>query len=394
MKTALRNDIYWVGVVDWNIRDFHGYTTTRGSTYNAYLVLDEKIALIDTVKEHFADEFLARLREHVDPKDIAYIVSNHTEPDHSGNIQAVLEIAPNATLVASPRGVKGLAAYYGPTRRVQEVKTGDEISLGKRTLHFINTPMLHWPDSMFTYVPEEKLLFSMDAFGQHFATSGRFDDEVPFDVLMAEAKKYYANIVMPFGKIVARTLDAAKDLAIETIACSHGVIWRKYVSEIVSAYADWPVCKAVPKVLVIYDTMWESTEIMARAVLEGVAAEGVDCRLLRVSKNDLTDLATEMLDTACVAVGSPTLNNGMLPTVAEFLTYIAGLKPTGKAGLAFGSHGWSGGGAEQAAGLLEKTGVELIREPITCVFRPDEAVLDQCRKAGAALAAKAKAVAG
>ncbi len=393
MNVPLRDDIYWVGAVDWNVRDFHGYTTRRGSTYNAYLILDEKVALIDSVKEPFAEDLLGHIRAHVDPAKIDYVVSNHSEPDHSGSLYHVLEAAPNAELIATAKGAATLQTYYGE-RNIRTVKTGDEVALGKRTLQFVTTAMLHWPDSMFTYVPEEKLLFSMDAFGQHLASSGRFDDEVPFDIVMAEAKKYYANILMIFGKLVAKTLPVAHALDIETIAPSHGVMWRKHIAEILSKYEDWAVCKPAAKVLVVYESMWHSTELMAEAIHEGAAAEGVACQYLRLSVNDITDLATEMLDTACVAVGTSTLNNGMLPRTAAFLTYMTGLKPVGKVGLAFGSHGWSGGGASQASAMLETAGIELMREPLTCSYKPTAQVLAQCRQAGAALAAKAKELAG
>jgi len=389
MKVPLSDNIFWVGAVDWSVRDFHGYTTRRGSTYNAYLILDEKIALIDVVKAPFANVLLEHVAEHVDPADIDYLVSNHTEPDHSGSLNAILGAASKATLVATARGLKGLEAYYGAARETREVKTGDEISLGKHTLQFIATPMLHWPDSMFTYVPEEKVLISMDAFGQHLASSGRFDDEAPLDVIMAEAKTYYANIIMHLGKIVAKTLNAAKELDLETIAPSHGVIWRKHIPEILHAYGDWAVCKPAAKVLVIYDSMWHSTEIMAQAVYESAAAAGAECKLLQVTANDLTDLVTEVLDAACVAVGTPTLNNGMMPSIAAVLTYLVGLKPAGKIGMTFGSHGWSGGGAAQAAELLQKASVELICDPITCVFRPDDSVIGRCQEAGNMLASKA-----
>jgi len=389
MRVQLADNIFWVGAVDWHVRDFHGYSTTRGSTYNAYLIIDEKIALIDSVKAPFAETLLANVAELTDPAKIDYLVSNHVEPDHSGSAYRMLEAAPQAELIASAKGVAGLRTYYGEARQVREVNTGDEISLGRHTLHFIHTPMLHWPDSMFTYAPEEKLLFSMDAFGQHLASSGRFDEEVPFDVLMAEAKKYYANIVMPFGKIVTKTLAAASELETETIAPSHGIIWRKHIPDALAAYAEWAVCKPTAKVLVLYDSMWDSTEIMAEAIYDGVVKSGVDCSLVKVPKNDLTDMATDVLDAAAIAVGTPTLNNGMMPKVAAFLTYIMGLRPTGKVGFTFGSHGWSGGGAAQASEMLERTKVELLREPITCRFRPTEDVIEECRRAGEELAARA-----
>ncbi len=382
-------NVYWVGSVDWNVREFHGYSTHHGTTYNAYLVVDEKVALIDAVKEDFGDDMLAKIAERIDPSKIDYIVSNHTEPDHSGEIGKVLELAPHAKVVANDKGHQGLQCYYPGNWDFQVVKTGDAISLGKNTLEFISTPMLHWPDSMFTYVPEQKLLFSMDAFGQHYATSGRFDDEVRYDELMKEAKTYYANIIMHLGNVVNKTLKQAADLEIEMVATSHGVIWRKHIADIMAAYKDWSLFKPRPKVLVIYDSMWHSTEIMAQAISAAATREGVEVKHWLLTVNDLTDLATEILDASAIAVGSPTLNNTIMPTVASFLTYIKGLRPRNKSAVVFGSYGWSGEGVPQAKEILEQTGFEMLCEPIRCRYRPDEATLEECRAAGEELAKKA-----
>jgi anaerobic nitric oxide reductase flavorubredoxin len=393
--TAMRSqqiapNIYWVGFVDWNIRNFHGYETHRGSSYNAYLILDEKIALIDAVKGHYSKYLLENIAERIEPAKIDYLISNHTEPDHSGGIAAVLKHAPNAQVIASEKGQAGLEKYYQGKWNYRVVKTGDTLSLGRDTLHFINTPMLHWPDSMFTYLPDRKLLFSMDAFGQHLASSSRFDADVDFDVLMAEAKTYYANIIMHLGNVVARTLKQTETLPIETICPSHGVIWIRHIHDIIAAYRDWAVCKPRNKVLVIYDSMWQSTEIMAGAVADGAAEENVEVKLLRLGANDMTELATETLDAGAIAIGSPTLNNNMMPTVAAFLTYIKGLKPKNKLSLTFGSYGWSGGAVEQAAAMLKETGLEPAAENIACQYRPDQEILDQCRRAGKILAQKVK----
>jgi anaerobic nitric oxide reductase flavorubredoxin len=379
--------IFYVGYKDWNVRDFHGYTTSRGSTYNSYLIMDENIVLIDTVKWLYADALLDNISGIVDPAKIDFLVSNHTEPDHSSSIPAVLAAAPNATVIASAKGESGLKKYFGGEGwKFRVVNTGDSLEIGKRKLEFITTPMVHWPDSMMTFLREQKLLFSMDAFGQHLAASETFDDEVPFNILMQEAKKYYANIIMHLGPMVKKTLDAAKTLPIETICPSHGIIWRKHIPEIVSAYYDWAECKPSAKLLIIYDTMWNSTEIMAKAILEGAESRGFDVRLLKLSVNDLTDVTTEALDAAAIVVGTPTLNNCMLPTVASFLTYMEGLKPKGKIGAAFGSHGWAGGGAKAADASLQKIGIKKVSDPITCIFRPDAATLDACRNLGAAIA--------
>ncbi len=390
MKSVeVKPGIYWVGYVDWNIRNFHGYKTHRGTTYNAYLIVDEKIALIDSVKAGYGKNLLNLISEIIDPSKIDYIVSNHTEPDHSSELLRVAEVAPNAEVIATAKGAAGLKKYFKADWDIREVKTGDSISLGKRTLEFISTPMLHWPDSMFTYVPEEKLLFSMDAFGQHLATSYRFNDEVDEHVVMEEARVYYANIIMHLGSIVKKTLKAAEGLDIEMIAPSHGVIFRSGLDKIISKYQDWSVFKPLPKLLVIYDTMWQSTEMMATAIADGAAEAGIEVKKLSVQSNDITTLATEVLDSAAFAVGSPTLNNGLLPTVAEFLTYIKGLRPGNKLGFAFGSQGWAGGGVPAIEEVLNAIGVELTTEGVTCQYRPTEEELEVCRKAGKELAEKA-----
>lgn len=384
--------IYYVGYKDWNVRDFHGYTTVRGSTYNSYLIIDEKITLIDTVKWLYADRLLENISRIVDPAKIDFLVSNHTEPDHSSATPAVMRAAPNATIVATAKGEAGLKKYFGGEDwKFRAVNTGDSLDTGRRKLEFIATPMVHWPDSMMTFLRDQKLLFSMDAFGQHYSASEMYDDEVPFDALMGEAKKYYANIIMHLGPLVRKTLDAAKTLPIETIAPSHGLIWRSRIPDIVKAYYDWSECKPVSKILVVYDSMWMSTEIMAKAILEGAARQGVDVRLLKLSANDLTDVTTETLDAGAIVVGSPTLNGCMMPTVASFLTYMEGLKPKGKLGAAFGSHGWAGGGAKAVDAALDRIGIRRVREPITCVYRPDAETLGACRKLGAGLAEKVAA---
>ena len=374
--------IYWVGHVDWTVRNFHGYHTDRGSTYNAYLIVDEKVALIDTVKGGYSEDLLDKISERVDPGKIDYVISNHTEPDHSSEIARVMERAPQAEVIATEKGRMGLEKYYRGNWNYRVVKTGDQLSLGNNTLQFISTPMLHWPDSMFTYVPGRKILFSMDAFGQHLASSSRYDEEVDFDVLMMEAKTYYANIIMHLGNTVARTLKQASGLDIAMICPSHGQIWRKHIADIVAAYQGWAQCQAKPKVVVIYDTMWRSTELMAETIAEEAAIEGVEVQLLRLGPNDLTLLVTEVLDAAAIAVGSPTLNNHMLPSVAGFLTYLKGLRPKNKVGMTFGSFGWSGEAVEQMAEMLQGTRVELVADNISCQFRPDEAELERCRNIG------------
>ena len=392
MNTTLRNGIDWVGYVDWTIRDFHSYVTNRGTTYNAYLVRDEKTALIDTVKAPFANHLLRQVAALTNLAEIDYVVCNHAEPDHSGALPQVMAAMPQATLVCSKKCKDVLGAYYDTSGwKMQTVSTGDTIALGKCTLHFIETPMVHWPESMFTYVPEEKLLFSMDAFGQHYASAHRFDDEVNMCEVMEEAKKYYASIVMLYGKQISKVLTAAAGLEIEMIAPSHGIIWRSHVSDIVSAYKEWVTCKPKPKVLVIYDSMWNSTKRMAEAIVEGASIEGVEAKLIFVRAIGLADVATEVLDAAAIAFGSATLNMGMMPMMGAVLTYLKGLRPTGKAGFAFGSYGWGKGGAEAIDEYLKTMNFEILCEPLKCKWRPGNEALAECRAVGKVLGEKALA---
>lgn len=394
MTTKLCEGIHWVGYVDWTVRDFHGYSTERGSSYNAYLVQDEKTALIDTVKAPYAEKLLDHIRGHMEPAAIDYVVCNHAEPDHAGSLPAVMKACPRAELVCNARCREALSHHADTSAwRFRIVAEGDTLALGRRSLRFIETPMVHWPESMFSYVPEEKLLFSMDAFGQHYASSNRFDDEEPLSVLMQEAKTYYANIVMLYAQPIARVLERAKGLPLEIVAPSHGVIWRKHIAEIVSAYRRWVGHRCEPRVLIVYDTMWRSTEIMAGAILEGVQASGADVRLCPVRGTNITVLATELLEAACVAVGSPTLNQTLMPQVAAVLTYWKGLKPVGKTALAFGSYGWAKNGAREVEAYLKEMKFDLLRDPVQAQFVPTAEALAECREAGRALGEKARALA-
>ena len=395
MNITLRENIDWVGYVDWTIRDFHSYDSDRGSTYNAYLVRDAKTALIDTVKAPYADDLLAKVSALCPLEKVDYVVCNHAEPDHSGALPKVLAAMPRADLICDKKCADILAENYDVSAwKMRIVATGDAISLGRRTLSFIETPMVHWPESMFTFVPEEKMLFSMDAFGQHYASAERFDDESPLATVMEEAKTYYANIIMPYGKSVKACIDRIKDLDIEIIAPSHGIIWRRHIGEILAAYRRWMNFNAQPKVLVVYDTMWESTGAMAQAILEGAALPGVQTKLIHLRRSNLTGLAAEVLDAAAVAFGSPTLNHNMMPAAAAALCYLEGLKPRGKSCFAFGSYGWGKGGVENVDLQLRNIGWEIIREPLRAKYRPTAAMLDECRQAGKLLAQKALAAAG
>lgn len=387
MNTTLKENIDWVGYIDWTVRDFHGYKTESGSTYNAYLIHDEKCAVIDAVKAPFVQKYLDRIRALVPLDRIDYIVCNHAEPDHSGGLPATMAACPQAELVCNAKCKDALEMHYDTAKwKWRVVEDGDEITLGKRTLSFINTPMVHWPESMFTYVKEEKLLFSMDAFGQHYASAFRFDDEEPLDVILQEAKAYYANIVMLYGRPISQTLERAAGLEIEMIAPSHGVIWRSHLKEVFASYQKWVVCKPRPKVVVLYATMWKSTEQMAQAILEGAQERDVEAQFFNVDSTHATKIVTEVLDCAAIAIGSPTLNNTLMPNMAGVLCYMKGLRPTNKRGFAFGSYGWSKrGGAAEVEEAMKEMKIDLMNEPIRSQYVPTPGVLAECRAAGRAL---------
>lgn len=368
----VREEIYWVGAIDWSIRNFHGYTTNRGATYNAYLILDEKITLIDTAKAPFGEELLERIRDIIDPEKIDYVISNHVEMDHSGAIPRVMEVCKNAVIVTSaPSGLKGLKAHYGEYP-YKAVKAGDTLNIGRRNLAFVPTPMLHWPDNMVTYCPEEKILFSNDAFGQHFASTQRFDDEVDLPTVLQEAQKYYANIIMCYGKQVQGAYEVVSGLDIDMIAPSHGVIWRTHIPEILNAYAKWSKNEPKSGAMVIYDSMWHSTETMARTIAEAFAAKGVPARMYDLKENHISDIVVDVLTSKYIAVGSPVLNKGMMPNVAAFLCYLRGLSPKARKAFAFGSYGWGAQAIDEVQEGLEKCGFDIVLEPLKVQYIPSK----------------------
>jgi len=391
---VLKEGVNWVGVVDWNIRDFHGYITKRGSTYNAYLISDEKIALVDTVKSNFSDELIDHITELTSLEKIDYIIVNHVEMDHSSSLPIITKLAKNAKIFSSQRGKDALIEHYGAEfNRVETVKTGDELKLGKRTLRFLEAPMLHWPDSMFTYLVEDKILMPNDAFGQHFASCGRFDDEVDGCALMEEARTYYANILTPFAPLITRKIQevAQMGIPIDMVAPSHGVIWRKDPQKIIGAYLDWSSGAAKQKAVVVFDTMWGSTDKMARAVADGLISGGIEVKLLKLRATDNTDVVTEILDAKAVAVGSPTLNGQMFPSVGSFLTYVTGLKPKGKIWGFFGSYGWGGGAVRGMVEMAKKAGFEVYEPTIEVRYVPAKEDLKKCFDFGQQIAQKIKA---
>ncbi len=364
----LREGIYWVGGIDWDLRNFHGYLTQRGSTYNAYLIIDEKVTLIDNVKHYLYDEMIARISDVIDPARIDILIQNHVEMDHSGGMPKLIEKLPNAKIYTNANGIKGLKMHYKQDWNFVEVKTGDSINIGKRTLSFLTTPMVHWPDNQFTYCPEEEILFSNDGFGQHIASSERFAKDLPIGIVLEEAKKYYANIVLPYSKQVQKVLDAAKTLKIKMICPSHGVIWtEENIHLIIDAYKQWAYNISDQHYgLVIYDTMWKSTQIMAIAIHETFEKLGIRSKLLNLQANHVSDIMTDIIDARFIAVGSPTLNSSILPTVAAFVYYLKGLSPKDRIGLAFGSYGWGG----QSIPILQ----QLLGDEKECCFEMLEPV--------------------
>ncbi len=395
-KIELTNGVYWVGVVDWNLRDFHGYMTPRGGTYNAYLIVDEKIALVDTVKHGFAGEMIERIREIIDPSKIDYIVSNHVEADHSGSLPEIIKLATNAEVICTEKGKEGLLKYYSISGNFRIVKTSDELKLGRKTLFFITVPMLHWPDSMATYIKADKLLLSNDLFGQHLASSFRFDEgaENPpgyeSDIVMEEAAKYYANIFMQFGELILKKIEEMEKLGIvaKMIAPSHGIIWKN-PDKILDAYLNWSKGVSKQKVLIIYDTMWNSTEIMAREISRGVSDSGVEMTLFHLRKNEWSEIVKEVLESKAILIGSPTLNNDLFPPVGGFLVYLMGLRPKSKIWASFGSYGWAGGAVKGINEKLKSAGYETV-ESLEVNFRPDEADLGKCYALGQKIASMVK----
>ncbi len=377
----IKPGVYWVGAIDWDLRYFHGYVTPRGTTYNAYLIVDDKVTLVDTVKHHKGDEMLERISNVCDPSDIDYIVANHVEMDHSGSLPQVMNVASNAKVITSPRGKDGLVHYHGEYN-YELVKSGDEVPIGDRTLTFVHTPMVHWPDSMVTYIGEDRLLLPNDAFGQHIASHERFDDEIGWDLLHEEAAKYYANIVLPFGLQVKKALDVLADLPIDMIAPSHGVVWRKFLPELLEVYPRWANHETDQRALIVYDTMWESTTQLALALQRGLEEAGVPVTVRTLQNSHMSEIMADVLTSRALLIGTPTLNNGMLPTVAGFLNYLKGLKPQKRLGLAFGSYGWSGQGAGEVHEFIESMGWEAPIDFINVKYRPTKDQLRQATVAG------------
>jgi len=388
-------DVYWVGAIDYNVRNFHGYSYSvhNGTTFNAYLIIGEKIALIDAVEGPFSEEMFSRISDIIDPAKIDYMISNHAEMDHSGAIPSVMNKIPNATLICTEKAVAVLRKHYHDDWKMQTVSTGDELDLGNKTLRFYEAPMLHWPETMFTYYVEEEVLMPNDAFGQHYATEERFADEVDQNTLWRESEKYYANILWPLSRMVKRKIEEVIELGlpIKIIAPSHGLIWRREPLKIVTRYLDWAIGERTSdKVVIAWDTMWGSTTKIARALAEGIRAAGMTPLLRLIPHSDRSDIIADLLEAKGILVGSSTLHNEYLPTVAPLLADFEALKPFGKKAAAFGSYGWAGGAVNKIEESMTKGKMEIISEPFTVQWVPNEEELKKAYEYGKAFAEKLK----
>ena len=393
----VKNGIYWVGAVDWAVRDFHGYETPRGTSYNNYLILDEEPCLVDTVKHDFADIMIKHVTEIIDPAAVKHVIINHIENDHVTSIDRVMQLAPGATVYITERGKKGLARFFDLSGwRIKTVKTGDTLKIGKNTVLFLETPMLHWPDSMVSYVQEEKVLISQDAFGQHIASSARFDDELIACESVAELDDavidYYANILMPFGPLIKAKIAEVQKLGLDlqVIAPDHGIIWRQDPGKILGMYLDMAEGKAMTRVAIVYDTMWDSTGYMAQSIAGGVRDSGLHCKVIKLRATPQSVAIKEFWRARGTLIGSPTLNNIVFPTIAQFLTNLRGLRPKSRIVGAFGSFGWGGGAVKEIYGTAKQLGLETYEPGVEVLYRPSPEDEERCYAFGCGFAEKVK----
>ncbi len=393
----IKPDIYLVGAIDWAVRDFHGYVTPNGTTYNNYLIMDEQITLVDTVKHDFVRHTVKNITGLTDPSNIRNVIINHIEPDHASSLDRIMSLAPGATIHITARGRKGLDRHFDTSKwNFRIVKTGDTLNTGRHTLVFLETPMLHWPDSMMTYVREAKLLFSQDAFGQHLATSARFDDEFTAGASLCELEDsiidYYANILMPFGHLIKSKIEEVQKLGLEIdmIAPDHGIIWRKAPGGIIQKYLDMANGRANLGVSIIYDTMWNSTERMTVPIMQGIRDEGIDCRVIKLRSTPMSGAIKEFWKSRGCLIGSPTLNNMLFPSVAEFLAHLRGLRPANRIMGAFGSYGWGGGAVKEAYEEFARMKLETVEPGVQVIYRPSMEDEAECYEFGRKFAARVR----
>lgn len=388
MSFKISDTVTWVGKIDWELRTFHGeeYSTHKGSSYNSYLIKDEKTVLMDTVWSPFSKEFIANLKNEIDLNKIDYIIMNHSESDHSGALTDLMKEIPNTPIYCTKSGVKIIKGHYHQDWNFVEVKTGDTLDLGKNKLTFVEAKMLHWPDTMFTYMSGENILFSNDGFGQHYASEFMYNDKVDQAELFQEAIKYYANILAPFSKFVTRKIEEilSFNLQVDMICPSHGIIWRDNPLQIVNKYMEWANNYQENQITIIYDTMWNDTRRMAESIAEGIKSsnEEITVKIFNSSKTDKNDIITEVFKSKMVLVGSSTINKGILSSTAAILEMIKGLEFKGKKAAAFGSYGWSGESTKIITEDLKKSGFEIINDGIRELWNPDEDGLNRCRNFG------------
>jgi flavorubredoxin len=393
MKISVNGNIDWVGKIDWELKKFHGdeYSTHKGSTYNSYLVRGEKTALIDTVWRPFAGEYIRNLRSVIDPDRIDFIIANHGEVDHSGALPELMKLIPGRPVYCTANAVKSLRGQYHQDWNFQVVKTGDRLSLGDRELIFIEAAMLHWPENMMCYLTGDNVLFSNDAFGQHYASEFMFNELVDQGELFAECIKYYANILTPFSSMVAKKISEvlALNLSVDCICPSHGVIWRKDPLQIVKKYQEWADAYRENRISIVYDSMWENTRLMAEAIVSGIreADPSVNVKLFNVAGRDKNDLIVEIFRSKAVLFGSSTINNGILSGMAGIMEEIRGLRFKGKKAASFGSYGWSGESVKMLNELAVKAGFEVVSEGIRVMWTPDEKAAADCADFGKKFAA-------
>jgi flavorubredoxin len=394
MSVRIKNNIYWVGKIDWELRKFHGdeYSTHRGSSYNSYLIKEDKVALIDTVWRPFAKEFVENLAKEVDLNKIDYIIANHAESDHSGALPELMSLIPDTPIYCTKNGVKSLKGHFHKDWNFNIVKTGDRLSLGNKELIFVEAPMLHWPDSMMCYLTDDNILFSNDAFGQHYASEYMFNDLVDQNELFNECIKYYANILTPFSPLVTKKIKEVLsfNLPLDMICTSHGIIWRDKPEQIVEQYLKWADNYRENQITIIYDTMWNGTRVMAEKIAGGIkqADKKVRVKLFNLAKTDKNDVITDVFKSRAILVGSPTINRGILVSVAGILEEIKGLKFKSKKAAAFGCYGWSGESTKIISESLKSAGFDMVDEGIRTMWNPDNESITNCTEYGKKFAAK------
>jgi flavorubredoxin len=394
MKFKITENVDWVGKIDWELRKFHGeeYSTHRGTSYNSYLVKDDKTALIDTVWTPFAKKYVENLAKEIDLNKIDYVIANHAEMDHSGALPELMRHIPDKPIYCTANGVKSLRGHYHQEWNFQVVKTGDKLSLGKKELVFVEAMLLHWPDSMMEYLTEEAILFSNDAFGQHIASEHMYNDLVVQSELFEEATKYYANILTPFSPLVTKKINEviALNLPVNFICPSHGVIWRKNPLQIAEKYLEWAADYQENQIAIIYDTMWDGTRMLAEQIAKGIkqADDKVTVKLYNISRSDINDVVTEVFKSKAILLGSPTINKGILNAAAALLEMIKGLKFKNKKAAAFGCYGWSGESVKVLTDRLSEAGFEIASDGLKTMWQPGDAEFSQAQEFGKAFAKK------